>query len=138
MFSHIHLGTRDLPRAEAFYDAVLFPIGLKRRQVIPDGGPDCACWVSPDRALPRFYVTMPFNRKEATVGNGTMVAFMAPDPAAVDKAYHGGIAAGGSDEGPPGERLHYGKGYYGAYLRDPDGNKVHIVHRGDMPSTDAA
>lgn len=132
MFSHIHLGTRDLPRAEAFYDAVLLPIGLKRRQVIPDGGPDCACWVSPDRALPRFYVTLPFNRQQASVGNGTMVAFMAPSPAAVDEAYRGGMAAGGSDEGPPGERRHYGKGYYGAYLRDPDGNKVHIVHRGDM------
>lgn len=132
MFSHVIVGTRDLPRAEAFYDAVLIHLGLKRRQVIPDGGPDTACWVSPNQALPRFYVSLPFDRGQASVGNGSMVAFLAPDPAAVDRAYQAGLAAGGTDEGPPGERVRYGTGYYGAYLRDPDGNKVHIVHRGDM------
>lgn len=132
MFSHLMVGTRDLARAEAFYDAVLLPIGLKRRQVIPDGGPASACWVAPDQPLPRFYVTLPFNRQDASAGNGTMIAFLAPNPAAVDAAYRGGMAAGGSDEGAPGERTHYGAGYYGAYLRDPDGNKVHITYRGDM------
>jgi catechol 2,3-dioxygenase-like lactoylglutathione lyase family enzyme len=132
MFSHIMVGTRDLPRAEAFYDAVLIPLGLKRRQVIPDGGPASACWISPNESLPRFYVSLPFNRQQATIGNGSMVAFLAPDPAAVDRAYQAGLAAGGEDEGPPAERLRYGAGYYGAYLRDPDGNKLHIVHRGDL------
>src|SRR3712207_6661672 len=110
MFSHIMVGTRDLARAEAFYDAVLIPLGLRRRQVIPDGGPDSACWVLPDQALPRFYVTQPFDRGQASVGNGSMVAFLAPDPAAVDRAYQAGLAAGGTDEGPPGERRHYGAG----------------------------
>jgi len=43
-----------------------------------------------------------------------------------------GLLAGGCDEGEPGQRSHYGDGYYGAYLRDPDGNKVHIAHRGDL------
>jgi catechol 2,3-dioxygenase-like lactoylglutathione lyase family enzyme len=137
MFSHIIVGTRDLRRAEAFYDAVLPLIGLKRRQVIPDGGPESACWISPNRALPRFYVSMPFNGQPATVANGSMVAFLAPTPDAVDRAYRAALAAGGTDEGPPGERLHYGAGYYGAYIRDPDGNKVHIVHRGDMPGAAA-
>ena len=47
-------------------------------------------------------------------------------------AYAAGVLAGGVDDGEPGPRPHYGDGYYGAYLRDPDGNKVHIVHRGDM------
>lgn len=134
MFSHVMIGTRDLQRAAAFYDAVLLPIGLKRRQVIPDGGPDSACWVSPGEPLPRFYVTLPFNREQATVANGGMVAFLAPSAESVDAAYHAGLAAGGSDEGPPGERVRYGAGYYGAYLRDPDGNKVHIVYRGDLLS----
>jgi catechol 2,3-dioxygenase-like lactoylglutathione lyase family enzyme len=75
---------------------------------------------------------MPFNREAATAGNGTMVAFTAPSPDAVRQAYFAGLQAGGTDEGPPGERAHYGAGYYGAYLRDPDGNKVHIAHRGDL------
>jgi catechol 2,3-dioxygenase-like lactoylglutathione lyase family enzyme len=59
-----------------------------------------------------------------------MVAFLAPSPEAVEAAYAEGLRKGGSDEGPPGPRPHYDPDYCGAYLRDPDGNKVHIVHRG--------
>ncbi len=62
-----------------------------------------------------------------------MVAFMAPSAEAVNRAYAAGMAAGGANEGPPGLRPNYGIGYYGAYLRDPDGNKVHIAFRGDLP-----
>jgi catechol 2,3-dioxygenase-like lactoylglutathione lyase family enzyme len=132
MFSHVTVGTRDLERAVNFYDALLAPLGLRRRPVTPDGGPDAACWISSRRSLPRFYVYTPYDGGPATVGNGSMVAFLAPDPAAVDAAYRAGIAAGGSDEGGPGVRDRYGRGYYGAYLRDPDGNKVHVVHRGEL------
>ena len=90
------------------------------------------CWVSLDASLPRFYVYSPLNGRPASSGNGSMVAFLAPSDVIVDVAYDAGIASGGMSEGPPGERPHYAKGYYGAYLRDPDGNKVHIVHRGDI------
>ena len=81
MFSHITVGTRDLVRAAAFYDAVLLPLGLRRRPVTPDGGPAAACWVSPDHTLPRFFVFMPFDGRPASAGNGSMVAFTAPDAA---------------------------------------------------------
>ncbi len=133
MFSHITVGTRDLERAGRFYDAVLLPLGLKRRVVTPDGGPLAFCWVSSQALLPRFYVYLPYDGEPATVGNGSMVAFLAPTPEAVSTAHAGGLAQGGTDEGAPGMRPHYGDGYFGAYLRDPDGNKVHIVHRGDLP-----
>jgi catechol 2,3-dioxygenase-like lactoylglutathione lyase family enzyme len=132
MFSHVTVGTTDLHAAAEFYDAILLPLGLIRRQVTPDGGPAAACWISPNHLLPRFYVYMPFNRKAATAGNGSMTAFLAPSKAAVDHAYSAGISAGGRDDGAPGERTRYGVGYYGAYIRDPDGNKVHIVYRGDL------
>jgi catechol 2,3-dioxygenase-like lactoylglutathione lyase family enzyme len=132
MFSHVTVGCADLERAAAFYDAVLAPIGLMRRAVTPDGGPPAACWVIPGQPLPRFYVYIPFDGRPATAGNGGMVAFTAPSPAAVDAAHRAGLAAGGADEGAPGPRPRYGEGYYGGYLRDPDGNKVHIVHRGDL------
>lgn len=132
MFSHITVGSNDLAKATAFYDAVLLPIGMRRRAVTPDGGPPSACWVFPPAVLPRFYVYAPFNREAASVGNGSMVAFLSPSVEAVNVAYDAGLKAGGRDEGPPGERNHYGVGYYGAYLRDPDGNKVHIVYRGDI------
>lgn len=132
MFSHVTVGCRDFDRAAAFYDAILLPLGPMRRAVTPDGGPPSACWIAPSRALPRFYVYLPFDGRPASVGNGSMVAFAAPSPAAVDAAYAAGLAAQGTDEGAPGPRPHYGDGYYGAYLRDPDGNKVHLVYRGDL------
>lgn len=132
MFSHITVGCSDIDRAAAFYDAVLYPLGFQRRPVKPDGGPASACWFMPGQPLPRFYAYLPFDRQPATAGNGSMVAFLAQTPAAVDAAYAAGIAARGTDDGPPGPRPHYGDGYYGAYLRDPDGNKVHVVCRNDL------
>jgi catechol 2,3-dioxygenase-like lactoylglutathione lyase family enzyme len=132
MFSHITVGTNDLATAIRFYEAVLTPLDLKRRPVTPDGGPPSACWICVDQVLPRFYVYQPFNRAPATIGNGSMVAFLAPNIAAVLVAFAAGLAAGGTCEGEPGERTHYGRGYFGAYLRDPDGNKVHLVYRGAL------
>lgn len=134
MFSHITVGARHLGRAGHFYDAVLTPLGLTRRIVSPDGGPAALCWVDAHASLPRFYVYSPFNGEPATAGNGSMVAFLAPSIEAVNAAYVDGLAQGGCDDGAPGFRPHYGNGYYGAYLRDPDGNKVHIVHRADQQS----
>jgi catechol 2,3-dioxygenase-like lactoylglutathione lyase family enzyme len=132
MFSHVGVGASDLQRSAAFYDALLIPLGLVRRQVTPDGGPGAACWVVPYRALPRFYVYLPYDRQPARAGNGVMVSFAAPSPEAVTNAHHAATKAGGECDGPPGPRERYGAGYFGAYLRDPDGNKIHVVHRGDL------
>ncbi len=134
MFSHFTFGTSDLQRAIAFYDLVVLPLGLKRRNLTPDGGPPSAQWVLPDRTLSRFYVCVPFNGKLALAGNGGMVAFLASSASCVKVVFHAGLAAGAVSEGAPGERLRYGQGYYGAYSRDPDENKIHIVYRGDLPS----
>jgi predicted lactoylglutathione lyase len=78
---------------------------------------------------------LPRDGLAATPGNGSMLAFHAETPDSVRTAYTGGILLGGTDEGTPGERPWYGEGYYGAYLRDPDGNKLHIVYRGDLEHT---
>lgn len=132
MYSHVTVGCSDIERAAAFYDALLGAVGYVRREVIPDGGPPAACWAAPGQILPRFYVYIPFDGAPATAGNGSMVAFSAPSPAAVDAAHRAGLASGGTDEGAPGPRSRYGAGYYAGYLRDPDGNKVQVVHRGDV------
>jgi catechol 2,3-dioxygenase-like lactoylglutathione lyase family enzyme len=132
MFSHATVGCTDLKRAAAFYDAILAPIGLVRRPVTPDGGPPAACWIVPDQPLPRFYIYLPFDVNVASAGNGSMVAFAAPSPTAVDTAHKMGLASGGTDDGAPGPRARYGAGYYAAYLRDPDGNKVQVAYRGDI------
>jgi catechol 2,3-dioxygenase-like lactoylglutathione lyase family enzyme len=129
LFSHITVGSNDLELACRFYDSVLMPLGLCRRAVIPDGGPSSACWIEPGQTLPRFYVYSPYNQQPANPGNGSMVAFCAPSTQVVIAAFEAGLAAGGSSEGEPGTRPNYGSDYFGAYLRDPDGNKIHIVHR---------
>lgn len=132
MFSHVTLGTNNLDQAKKFYDAILSPVGLQQRVVEPDGGPKAACWIIEGQPLPRFYVYEPFDGNLAGVGNGTMVAFTAPTAEAVAASYCAGLDAGGTDEGEPDERPQYGSGYFGAYIRDPDGNKIHIVFRGDL------
>ena len=135
MFSHITVGTNNLENAIIFYDAILKPLGFVRRIVEPDGGPEAACWCVIGQNIPRFYVYKPFNREPATHGNGSMVSFIAPSISVVNMVYMIGINLGAIDEGKPGFRPHYGKGYYGAYMRDLDGNKIHFVYyddNGDM------
>jgi catechol 2,3-dioxygenase-like lactoylglutathione lyase family enzyme len=126
MFSHVTIGTRDLVRAMAFYDAVLAPLGIGRA---PGTYQDWAAWQRPGEAQ-KLWVGLPFNRQAASAGNGSMVALAAPSRAAVDAAHAAAIGAGGLDEGAPGLRPDYGPDYYGAYVRDPDGNKLHFVRRG--------
>lgn len=129
MFSHITVGVSDLDRAASFYDALLAPLGLIQRPVVPDGGPPSRCWHQPGVSLLRFYTYLPFDGQPCSHGNGGMVAFLAPSIEAVERAYVEGIRHGGTDSGAPGPRPHYGPDYFGAYLRDPDSNKVHVVYR---------
>jgi catechol 2,3-dioxygenase-like lactoylglutathione lyase family enzyme len=125
MFSYVSLGTNDLPRSVAFFDAALAPLGHARiAGYDPDG--TSAAWGRDDPG-PHLWVTLPFDGRPAGVGNGTMVSFLAHSRAAVDAFHAAGLAHGGTDEGAPGLRLHYGPGFYAAYLRDPDGNKVNAV-----------
>jgi len=128
MFSHITIGTRDLDRAVAFYDAVLSPLGIERV-----AGTRYAEWASWKRGggSEALWVGRPFNGQPAKNGNGWMAAFMAPSRAAVDAAHAAALDHGGSDEGAPGLRSQYAADYYGAYVRDPDRNKLHFVSRGN-------
>jgi len=127
MFSHVTIGTNNLTRAVAFYDVVLAPLGIER---VPSKYPNWAAWQRPSEAE-KFWVGQPFNGMPASQGNGCMTAFIAASRTAVDAAHAAAIAAGGVDEGPPGLRASYAPDYYGAYVRDPDGNKLHFVRRGD-------
>lgn len=129
MFHHVTVGCTDLARASAFYRAVLAPLGLKERPTEPDGGPPMAAFALPGQTRPTVFISLPFDGNPATAGNGSMLAFAAPTRAAVDAAYAAALAHGGTDEGAPGLRPHYASDYYGAYVRDTDGNKLHMVHR---------
>lgn len=131
MLSHITAGCRDTAKTAASYDAMLSPLDPMRREVAPDGGPQAACRIQRGHPLPEFYVYLPFDAAPVTAGitgNGSVAAFMAASPAAVGASYAAGLMVPGTDEGAPGLRAQYGD--YGACLRDPDGNKIHIVCRG--------
>jgi catechol 2,3-dioxygenase-like lactoylglutathione lyase family enzyme len=132
MFSHITIGTKDIPRALAFYDAALAPLGIKR---VP--GTKYANWAAwrRDDDPSTLWVGKPFNGEPADRGNGWMVAFAASSKAEVDAAHAAAMAAGGTDEGAPGLRPQFAADYYGAYVRDLDGNKLHFVTRG-VPRND--
>jgi catechol 2,3-dioxygenase-like lactoylglutathione lyase family enzyme len=122
MFSHVTIGSNDIGKAKGFYESLLDPLGFVRHADYPN-----AAGYGPAGGRPQLWILNPVDKKPATAGNGITVGLEAANRAAVDAAHKAGMAAGGKDEGAPGIRAHYHPNYYGAYLRDPDGNKVCIV-----------
>jgi catechol 2,3-dioxygenase-like lactoylglutathione lyase family enzyme len=126
VFSHITLGSNDLARSRVFYDAVMKVLGHRLLFELPQG----FCYGEPTG--PKVFVVPPFDGKQARPGNGVHAAFKVESRATVDAFHAAALAHGGSDEGRPGLRPHYHPNYYGAYVRDPDGNKIQAVcHRKD-------
>ena len=124
MFSHVTLGTADLERARAFYEPVMATLGIGEPFSLPGR------LVFGDMTGAKLFVGAPFDGGSASHGNGTHVALTAPTRAAVDAFHAAALVHGGTDEGAPGMRPHYHTNYYGAYVRDPDGNKLQAVcHR---------
>lgn len=117
IFTHNCVGTNDLERAARFYDAALAPLGIVRLGDFLDQG------LAYGVRAAEFLVLRPLDGSTATPGNGVTIGFKAPGRAAVDAFHAAGLAAGGSDEGAPGPRG-AAPNAYGAYLRDPDGNKL--------------
>jgi catechol 2,3-dioxygenase-like lactoylglutathione lyase family enzyme len=125
MILYITIGTNDLARATRFYAPVMATLGLDMARVEADE----IGFMAPGDTRCRFWVTQPFDGRAATVGNGSMPAFVAGDRAAVDAFHKAALAHGGTDEGAPGLRPH-GPAFYATYVRDPDGNKLSAVCEG--------
>lgn len=117
MIGYVTVGTSDLERAAKFYDAIAAEMGTGRMM-------DTEAYIAWGKldGPAGIAATKPFDGKAASVGNGTMVALQAKDRGQVDKLYEIALANGGSDEGAPGPRGD--EGFYAAYFRDPDGNKL--------------
>ena len=122
MLGYVTIGTRDLPRAVKFYDAITKEMDTPRLMEFET----FIAWQKPD-GPPGIAVTLPYDKKPASVGNGMMVALKAKDPAQVKRIYDLALSMGGTDEGPPGDR---GGGFYAAYFRDLDGNKLNAFCMG--------
>lgn len=120
MLDHASLGVRDLARAVAFYDAALATLGAVRSF----SNEACAGYgyAGEEDRLAIFR-----SGDAAPAGAGAHLALTAPSPAAVDAFHRAALAAGGRDDGAPGFRPRYGAGYYAAFVRDPDGNKLEAV-----------
>ena len=118
MIGYVTLGTNDLPRATAFYDALLAEVGAKRLMEFPAG----IVW-GISMTLPSLGIMKPYDGQAATRGNGTMVALEVKEPAQVDAIYKKALSLGATDEGPNGPR---GDGFYAGYFRDLDGNKLNV------------
>jgi catechol 2,3-dioxygenase-like lactoylglutathione lyase family enzyme len=119
---YIMIGTNDLARARGFYDAVFPAIG---GVLDADYPPITFCYRF--RNDTRAWVAGPQNKQPAVPGNGNMPGFRCADPAEVAAAHAAALANGGSNEGDPGPRPLYGPDFYGAYVRDPDGNKLSFI-----------
>jgi catechol 2,3-dioxygenase-like lactoylglutathione lyase family enzyme len=134
MLSYICIGTNDMARSVAFYDAVLAALGLNRGTAL--GEEDRTGWAgwgtsaAKGAAELELWLCRPFNGQSATAGNGTMVALKAQSWTAVQAFHAAALENGGSSEGEPGLRPQYGDDFYAAYVRDPEGNKIAAVCRG--------
>lgn len=120
MIHHVSVGTNDVRRARAFYDPLMTLIGFRvlksSDRSVHYGASDIV-----------FSLETPVNGKPASPGNGVHIAFQAPDRETVRRFHSAAVANGGSDEGAPGIRGDYNANYYGAFVRDLDGNKIEAV-----------
>ena len=132
MFSHVTLGANDLDSARRFYDALLTPLGLERREMKPDGGAVGLCWRKPGARIPWFFVFQPYDKRPANPGNGTMVAFLAPSAEVVRQCYAAAMAAGGGAGGGPWGGAQYTPGCFRPRLREPEDHTAHVTWRGDL------
>ena len=121
MFSHVTIGSEDPGKAAAFYDAVLATLGIKPLF----DGPGLAAYG--DMTGPKTFILKPFDGNAHVPGNGGHVAYLAANRAQVDAFHAKALERGGTSGGEPGLRPQYHPNYYGAYVRDPEGNKLQAV-----------
>ncbi len=124
MLLGVCLGTNDLHKAGLFYDKLLSTLGMVRTMEV-DG--EIGYGASDGQSC--FWILTPFDNQPASNGNGTQVTFKAANNDIVEAFYHTALKHGATDEGSPGYR--YRPHYFGAYCRDLDGNKLHVMYEAE-------
>ena len=122
MIGYTLLGTDHLDRAREFYSAFLGAMGAT-----PQLESHRLTLYGREAGQPMFGICIPFDEQPATAGNGNMIALPAGSQEQVQCLYALALELGATDEGAPGERF---PGFYMAYFRDPDGNKLALFHQG--------
>jgi catechol 2,3-dioxygenase-like lactoylglutathione lyase family enzyme len=121
MIDHISIAVRDLKNAEAFYAALLAPLGLTKLREWPDAA------IGFGKKYPDFWINKRAAMDRILSDSGVHICLRAPDTAAVDAFHAAALSAGGASDGAPGLRPEYHGGYYAAFIRDPDGNRIEAV-----------
>ena len=114
---HASVGTNQLPAAKSFYQELLATLGIA---MVCDYEHAAAY----GKGYPEFWVQVPFDKAQATVGNGNHIGFVATSIQQVDSFYHKAIELGAKCNGKPGPRIEYGEPYYAAFVLDLDGNRI--------------
>ena len=120
MNHHVSVGSNDIARARKFYDPVLATLDMRLM-----GENENELHYGAGSIM--FSIVVPHDGKAASAGNGSHIAFGAVDRIMVDRFYEAAMANGGMEDGKPGLRPEYDAHYYGAFVRDPDGNKIEAV-----------
>lgn len=133
MFTYVTLGVNNFQRALYFYDRTLAALGWSRCDTDePAGWAGWGVYEDQGRREVALWICPPFDGGRATAGNGTMIALAAAARAQVQAFHQAALTCGGTSEGAPGLRPHYGPDFFAAYVRDPDGNKLAAVCRASV------
>jgi catechol 2,3-dioxygenase-like lactoylglutathione lyase family enzyme len=120
MIDHVSVGVRDLDRAARFYQAVLGAIGYQRLDVRPHT-------VGFGKTYPEFWINLRAAMPPVAADSGSHVGLRVRTSELVDAFHAAALAAGGASDGAPGLRPRHGEGYYAAFVRDLDGNRIEAV-----------
>lgn len=120
MIDHVSIAVRDLVAAAQFYEALLAPLGMTRLENRP-------ATVGFGKSYPEFWLNLRKDMAAAPPDSGAHVCLRARTTAIVDAFHAAALAAGGSSDGAPGLRPQHGDGYYAAFIRDADGNRIEAV-----------
>jgi catechol 2,3-dioxygenase-like lactoylglutathione lyase family enzyme len=121
MIDHVSLSVRDLKKAEAFYAALLAPLGMTKLREWPDAA------IGYGKKYPEFWINVRAAMDRVADDSGVHICLRASDTAAVDAFHAAALKAGGTSDGAPGLRAKYHDNYYAAFIRDPDGNRIEAV-----------
>jgi catechol 2,3-dioxygenase-like lactoylglutathione lyase family enzyme len=121
MIDHVSIAVRDLANSERFYAAVLAPIGLSKVRELPGAA------IGFGKKYPEFWINKREAMQRVAQDSGIHICLRAPDVPSVNAFYAAALKEGGVSDGEPGVRMHYDEGYYAAFIRDPDGNRIEAV-----------
>jgi len=121
MIDHVSAAVRDLAKAEAFYTALLAPLGMTKLREWPGAA------IGFGKKYPEFWINRRHAMDRVADDSGVHICLRAPDTKAVEAFHAAAVTSGGASDGAPGLRRQYHDDYYAAFIRDPDGNRIEAV-----------